>query len=103
MIDDDFPEQCPCCYRTNSNLREEHWFSKCCLFHEFRKKFFMDMEKLNEKFFVISKYCPISNSNLSTVITDINNIESNTNSDNSIEEYNINNNNNRNNIVNNSR
>ncbi|KAG4090309.1 hypothetical protein H8356DRAFT_1352516 [Neocallimastix lanati (nom. inval.)] len=61
--------------RENSNLQLEHWFSKYYLFH---------IEILYEKFFIISKYCPISN-----------------NSDSSNEEYNINNNNNRNNIVNN--
>ena len=53
-------------------------------------------------FFLISKYCPISNSNVNTVITNMNNVESSTDSDSSNEVYNINNNN-RNNIVNNSR
>jgi hypothetical protein len=48
-------------------------------------------------------HCPILNSNLNTVITDMNNIGSNADSDSSNEVYNINNNNNRNNIVNNSR
>jgi len=60
------------------------------------------MENPYEKLFVISKYCPISNSKVSTIITDMNNIESNTDSDSNNDEYNINNNNNRNNIVNNS-
>ena len=52
--------------------------------------------------FIFSKYCPISNSKVSTVITYMNNIESNTDSDSSNEVYNINKINNRNNIVNNS-
>ena len=38
-----------------------------------------DIEILYEKFFIISKYCPISNSNINTVITDMN-IESSSNS-----------------------
>jgi hypothetical protein len=66
-------------------------------------KYFKDIEILYEKFFIISKYYPISYSNLKTVVTNMNNIESNTDFDSSNEEYNINNNNNRNNIVNNSR
>jgi len=53
--------------------------------------------------FIFSKYCPISNSKVSTVITYMNNIESNTDSDSSNEVYNIKNNNNRNNIANYSR
>ena len=61
-----------------------------------------DIEILYEKFFIISKYRPLLNSNVNTVISDINNIESSTNSDGRNEIYNINNNN-RNNIVNNSR
>ena len=56
-----------------------------------------------KKFYIISKYCPISNSNVDTVITDMNNIELSSDSDSSNEEYNINNINNRNNIVNNCR
>jgi len=66
-------------------------------------KYFMDIEILYEKFYIYSKYCPISNSNVNTVITDMNNIESSSESDNSNGVYNINDNNNRNNIVNNSR
>jgi len=62
----------------------------------------MDIKILFEKFFVISKYYPISNSNVSTIITDINNVESSTDSDSSNEVYNININSNRNNIANNS-
>ena len=64
--------------------------------------YFKDIEILYEKYFKISKYCPISNSNVNTVITDMNNIESSTNSYNSNEVYNINNNK-RNNIFNNRR
>ena len=59
----------------NSNPRLEHWFSKCYLFREFRKKYFKDIEILYEKFYIIFKYYPISNSNVDTVITDMNNIE----------------------------
>jgi len=62
---------------------------------------FKDIEILYEKFYIISKYCPISNSNEDTVITDMNNIELNSDSDSSNEVYNINNINNRSNIVNN--
>jgi hypothetical protein len=64
-------------------------------------KYFKDIEILYEKFYIISKYCPLSNSNVDTVITDMNNIESNTDFDSSNKIYNINNNNNNsNNIVN---
>jgi len=66
----------------------------------FEMKYFKDIEILYEIFYIISKYCPISNSN---VITDMNNIELSSDSDSSNEVYNINNINNRNNIVNNSR
>jgi len=69
MIEEDCPERCPC-YRKNSNPRLEHWFSKCYLFHEFRMKYFKDIEILYEKFFIISKYYPISNSNVNTIVTD---------------------------------
>jgi len=62
----------------------------------------MDIKILFEKFFVISKYYPISNSNVSTIVTDINNVESSTDSDSSNEVYNININSNRNKIANNS-
>jgi len=103
MIEEDCSERCPCCYRKNSNPRLEHWFSKCYLFREFRVKYFKDIEILYEIFYIISKYCPISNSNVDTVITDMNNIELSSDSDSSNEVYNINNINNRNNIVNNSR
>jgi len=34
-------------------------------------------------FFIISKYCPISNSNVNTIITDMNNIESSSDDNNS--------------------
>ena len=57
----------------------------------------------NEIFYIISKYCPISNSNVNTAITDMNNIELSSDSDSSNEVYNINNISNRKNIVNNSR
>jgi len=90
MIEEDYPKRCPYCYRKNSNPRLEHWFSKCYLFSEFRMKFFMDIGK----FYIISKYYPISNSNENTVIATMNNIESSTDSDSSNELYNINNNNN---------
>ena len=81
----------------------EHWFYKCYLFREFRKKYFKEIEILYENFYIISKYCPISNSNVDTIITDMNNIELSSDFDSSNEVYNINNINNRNNIVNNSR
>ena len=58
------------------------------------------MKFFNEIFYIISKYRPISNSNVDTVITDRNNIELSSDSDSSNEGYNINNINNRNNIVN---
>ena len=60
-------------------------------------KFFMDIDILYEKFFIITQYWPISNSNVKTFVTDINN----TDSDRSNEEYNFDNNSNKNNIVNN--
>jgi len=75
MIEDDSPECCLCCYRKNSNPWLDHWFSKCYFFREYRMKYFMNIELLYEKLFVISKYCSISNSNVNTVITDMNNIE----------------------------
>jgi len=71
----------------NSNLRLKHWFSKCYLFCEFRMKYFKDIEILYEKFYIISKYCPISKSNVDTVITDMNNIELSSDSDSSNEVY----------------
>ena len=70
---------------------------------EFRMKYIKDIGILFEIFYIISKYCPISNSNVDTVITDMNNIEQSSDSDSSNEVYNINNINNRNNIVNNIR
>ena len=73
MIEEDCPERCPCCYRKNGNPRLEHWFSKCYLFRVFRIKYFKDIDILYKKFYIISKYCSISNSNVDTVITDINN------------------------------
>ena len=60
-------------------------------------KYFKDIEILYEIFYIIYKYCPISNSNVDTAITDMNNIELSSDSDSSNEVYNINN------IVNNSR
>jgi len=67
-------------------------------------KYFKDIEIHYEKSYIISKYCSILNSNVNTVITDLNNIELSSDSDSSNEVYNNNNNiNNRNNIVNNSR
>jgi len=58
-----------------SATNEDHWFSKCYLFREFRMKYFKDIEILYEKFYFISKYFPISNSNVNTAIIDMNNIE----------------------------
>ena len=77
-------------------------FLRAILFWEFLIKYFKYIEILYEKLFAITKYYPISNSNVNTVVTDINNIESSTDSDSSNEVYKINNNNNnRNNIINN--
>ena len=59
----------------------EQWLSKCYLFPEFRMKYFMDIELLYEKFYIISKYCPISNGDIDTIVTDMNNIKSSTDSD----------------------
>ena len=39
-------------------------------------KYFMDIDILHDKLFSISKYCPMSNSNVNTVVTDINIVES---------------------------
>jgi len=66
-------------------------------------KYFKDIEIFYEVFHIISKYCPISNSNVDTAITDMNNIEISSDFDSSNEAYNINNINNSNNTVNNSR
>ena len=56
-----------------------------------------------ENFFIISKYCPISNINVNIVVTDMNNIESSTDSNSSVTKFIILIiNNNRNNMVNNS-
>ena len=66
-------------------------------------KYFKDIEIVYEIFYIISKYCPISKSNVDTVITDMNNIELSSDSDSNNEVYNINKINNRNDIVNNSR
>jgi len=96
MIDDDCP-----CYRKNSNLQLEHSFSKCFFFLEFRMKQYMDIEILYVKFFIITKYCSISNNNVDTVVIDMNNVESSIASNSSKEEYNVNNNNDRNSVVNN--
>jgi hypothetical protein len=65
-------------------------------------KYFKDIEVLYEKFFIISKYCPILN-NVNIVITDMSNVESSTDSNSINEVYNIYINNNKNNIVNNGR
>ena len=54
-------------------------------------KYFKDNEILYENFYIISKYCPISNSNVDTIITDMNNIELSSDFDSSNEVYNINN------------
>ena len=62
-------------------------------------KYFKDIEVLYEKFFIISKYCPILN-NVNIVITDMSNVESSTDSNSINEVYNIYINNNKNNIVN---
>jgi len=51
----------------------------------------MDINILYEKFFIITKYSLISNSNVNTDVTDMNNIESSTDSDSINKEYNINN------------
>jgi len=61
----------------------EHWFSKYYLFREFRMKYYKGIEILYEKLFIISKYCPISNNNVNTVVTDKNNVESSTDFDSS--------------------
>ena len=102
MIEEECPERCPCCYRIYSNPRLEHWFSKCYFFNVLRMKYFKDIDILYEKFYIISKYRPISNSNVNTVITDMNNIELSSGSDIGNEVYNINNTNNKNNIIYNS-
>ena len=67
-------------------------------------KYFKDIEILYEIFYIISKYCPISNSNVNTIVTDKNNRELSTDSDSSNEVNNNNNNNvnNSNSIVKNS-
>jgi len=79
----------------NSNSGLEHRFSKSYLFRVFRMKYFKDID-------IISKFYPISNSNVSTFITNMNNTELSSDSGSSNEVYNINYNNKRNNIVNNS-
>ena len=38
-------------------------------------KYFKDIELIYEKFYIISKYCPISSSNVNTVVTDINKVQ----------------------------
>ena len=53
-------------------------------------KYFKDIEILYEIIYIISKYCPISNNNVDTVITDMNNIELSSDSDGSNKVYNIN-------------
>ena len=62
----------------------------------FEMKYFKDIEILYEIFYIISQYCPISNSNVDTVITDMNNIELSSDSDSTNEVYNTNNIENRN-------
>jgi hypothetical protein len=57
----------------------------------FEWNIFMDINILYEKFFIITKYSLISNSNVNTDVTDMNNIESSTDSDSINKEYNINN------------
>ena len=59
-IEEDCLERCPCCYKKNSNPRLEHWFSKFFLFRKFRMKYFKDIKIFYEIFYIISKYCPIS-------------------------------------------
>jgi len=46
-------------------------------------KYYKGIEILYEKLFIISKYCPISNNNVNTVVTDKNNVESSTDFDSS--------------------
>ena len=53
-------------------------FLNTFFFHEFRMKYFKDIEILYKKFYIISKHCSISNINVNTVFTDMNNVESNT-------------------------
>jgi len=67
-------------------------------------KYFMNIDILHNKLFVISKYGPTSNSNVNTVVTDIHIVDSSFDSDSSNEVYNLNNNiyNNSNSAVNNS-
>jgi len=67
----------------------------------FEMKYFKDNEIIYEGLFIISKYCPISNSNVNAVVIDMNSVESSMDSDSSNEVYNINKYNNRNDIVNN--
>jgi len=57
-----------------------------------------------KKYFIISRYCPLLNSNVNTVVTDMKKIELSTYSNSNNEEYNINNNNysNSNSVVDNS-
>jgi len=63
-------------------------------------KYSMGIEILyKKKFFIIIKYCLISNSNVSTVVTDMNNVESSTDSDSRNEVYKINYNNIMNSVV----
>jgi len=38
-------------------------------------EYFKDIKNLYEKIFIISKYSSISNSNVNTIVTDMNNIE----------------------------
>jgi len=53
-------------------------------------KNFLDIKILYKKSFRISKYYPISNSNINTVVIDMNNVELNSASDSSNEVFNIN-------------
>jgi len=102
MIVEDYPERYLVIIEKIVILDWNIGFFKCYLFCEFRMKYFKDIEILYQKFYIISKYCPISNNNVYSVFTDMNNIELSSYSDSSKEVYNINNNNNRSNIANNS-
>ena len=82
MVEDDCPKHY-LYYGVNTNPRLEYWISKSFFFFpEFRMKNFIDIKTLYVvKFFlVINKYCLISNSNVNTAITIINNIELSTDS-----------------------
>jgi len=44
-------------------------------------KYFLDCKILYEKFFIITKYCPILDRNINIVVTDMNNVKSNSDLD----------------------